>query len=153
MNENGSNFSIRTIIGFICAPLLPSVLYTWLSWGEAFFPVIFVVMFVAYLLALIVLLPIYLIIFRKRLFNLYSSSFLSFIALFVVFALFFISMGAGYNSLTSGSEALVKNGSMTVAGYERALHGAFIIGLFGMLGGLVFSIFVRGRKLFSVSFC
>ena len=110
-------------------------------------------MFVAYLLALIVLLPIYLVVFRKRLFNLYSSSFLSFIALFVIFALFFIAMGTGYNSLTAGSEALVENGSMTVAGYERALHGAFVVGLFGMLGGFVFSIFVRGRKLFSFSFC
>lgn len=151
MSDNGSNFLARSIGGFVFSPLFPSVLYAWFSWRDAFFPMVYFVIFVAYLLALIVLLPVYLVIIRKHLFNVYSSSFLSFAVLFVLFSLFFMAMGTGYTSLTAGSKVLVDEGSMTAAGYARAFYGAFIVGLYGMLGGFIFSIFIRGRKLFKLS--
>lgn len=152
MSNDSSQVMLRSVIGFIVSPLIPSILYTWFSWGEAFFPAIFFAAFVAYIIALVLVLPVYMIIFRKRIFNLYSASGLSFLILFSFFSLLFVSMGSGYNALTSGSEALVENGQLTAAGYSRAFYGAFLIGLYGMLGGLIFSAFIRGKSVFNFSF-
>lgn len=113
---------------------------------------IFVVIFTAYLLSVIFLLPAYLVMFHKKIFNVYSSSLISFFIIFLTFCTFFLISGADYNSLTAGAEVLVEEGVMTAAGYARASYSAFLIGLFGMLGGFIFSIFVRGRKVFRLSF-
>lgn len=113
---------------------------------------IYLVIFMAYTLSLFIFLPVYLALFYRHRFNLYSSSFLSFAVLFLIFAIFFLVSGSGYTSLTSGTEKLVEAGSMTMAGYFRALYSAFLIGLFGMLGGFIFSVFVRGRAVFRLSF-
>jgi len=151
MTNQYSSFIVRSVLGFSISPILPIIIYTWYSWGEAFFPMIYIVTFVAYLLTVIVLLPAYLVVLRKGFFNVYSSSALSFSILFVLFYLFFVSMGSGSNAITSGAKMLVVDGEMTAAGYMTVLRSAFYIGLFGMLGGFIFAVFIRGKNLFNLN--
>lgn len=151
MSNGDSSFILRNIVGFVFSPIVPSVLYAWHSWGEAFFPMVYFVIFVAYLLTFFVMLPLYLVVMRNHFFNVYSSSLLSFGVLFSIFLVFYIAVASGYNSLTVGGEVLVEGGRITAEGYLRSLMGAFVVGLFGMLGGIIFAIFVRGRKIFSAS--
>lgn len=89
MSERAAGGLIRTTSGFLLSPVMPCVLYTWLFWGQAFFPMIYLVIFLAYALSLFILVPAYLALFYRHQFNLYSSSFLSFAVLFLTFFIFF----------------------------------------------------------------
>lgn len=148
----GSNFMARTMIGYVLSPILPSVLYTRLSWGDAFFPMIYIVLLSAYTLAFVFLLPAHVVIFRREIYNLYVSGTVSFAVLLVTFSVFFLLSGSGYENLISHGEVLVKDGNLSLDGYRRVLAGAFVIALHGIFGCLLFSAFVRGRKLFSSSY-
>jgi len=147
-----SHFMARAVIGYIFAPVLPSVLYAWISWGDAFSPMLYIVIISAYALAITLLLPVHVIIFRRGIYSFYVSGSVSFAVLFVIFSVFFLVSGSGYENLISRGEVLAKDGNLTLIGYRRALAGAFVIALHGIFGCLLFSAFVRGRRLFSSSY-
>ena len=152
MSASAPGYLARLMIGYVLSPILPSVLYTWISWGDAFYPMIYMVLLAAYTVAFAFLLPAHVVIFRREVYNLYVSGSVSFAVLFVIFSVFFLISGSGYENLISRGEVLAKDGNLTLIGYRRVLAGAFVIALHGIFGCLLFSAFVRGRKLFSSSY-
>jgi len=113
---------------------------------------LYIVIISAYALAITLLLPVHVIIFRRGIYSFYVSGSVSFAVLFVIFSVFFLVSGSGYENLISRGEVLAKDGNLTLIGYRRVLAGAFVIALHGIFGCLLFSAFVRGRKLFSSSY-
>lgn len=152
MNSDNRYNVLRIIASFLTAPLITSVLYTWISWGYVFSPYLIIVLLCAYFILVVVFLPISLILFYKRWFNLYSSAAISFIVLFFIFLLLNLISSSRYTELTVSGLTLVKNGQITNLGYWRAVYGAFIVGLMGGVASCIFCAIMRGKKIFSTSY-
>lgn len=145
------NLTARSFIGFFLSPIVPSVAYAWISWGaSAFIPLVYITLFIAYTLTVTLLAPIYIFLLKKNMFNIYTAMLASFLALFVLFSTAFLFTGSRYNELVLGSKILVENGILTLDGYKRLFHGAFIIGMHGALGGFIFTCLVRARNAFNI---
>ena len=143
---------MRLVIGYASSPILPGLLYAWLAWEGVFTPMIYIVMLAAYLLAILLLLPAHLFIFKIKKYNIYISSCTCFVLLFLIFLFFYIAMGSNYSNLEVGDKVLVDEGGITSAGYFRAVQAALIVGLHGVMGAVIFSIFVRGVHAFDFAY-
>lgn len=129
----------RVFAGFALAPILPSVVYTLVSWGVAGFEDFFVyVIGVAYLITMVLFVPEYLFLLFKGKVNFLTILLTSFFSLFVVFFVLYLIMHSYHTTLVVGDNTLVENGTITLAGYKNVLSDAISIGLIGMLGGMVF---------------
>ncbi len=137
----------RIFLGIVLTPLLPSIIYTFIAWGvDLFIPFFYFVVFTAYVLMLVVLAPIFLVFIFKNRLTFLGVILSSFLSLCLIFILFFIWNDAGFTSLTVGSEQLVVDGQLTVAGYKNIAFNSMLIGFFGALGGVIFYIIVKPSK-------
>ena len=124
------------------APLLPSILLAHLWWDYMFYPALIGTLIVAYTVSIFILLPCYLILIKKNFFNLYSVVGLSFIILFLFSFAFYTYMVSDSNLLIVGGQTLVESEKLKYEGYIRAIKASLLIGLHGVFGTFIFSIFI-----------
>ena len=129
------------------APLLPSILLAHLWWDYMFYPALIGTLIVAYTVSIFILLPCYLILIKKNFFNLYSVVGLSFIILFLFSFAFYTYMVSDSNLLIVGGQTLVESEKLKYEGYIRAIKASLLIGLHGVFGTFIFSIFIWDKKI------
>ncbi len=146
------NLIARSLLGFLISPLAPSIAYTWNAWGDAFIPFIYLSLLAAYIIALTILAPLYILMIRKKFYNIYTGTLTGFLAVFLLFLIFFIFSGSRYDELIVGSTILVESGALTTDGYRRIFMSSAEIGAWGALGAVFFTIVVRGSNALDLSY-
>lgn len=129
------------------APLLPSILLAHLWWDYMFYPALIGTLIVAYTVSIFILLPCYLILIKKNFYNFYSVVGLSFIILFLFSFAFYTYMVSDSNLLIVGGQTLVESEKLKYEGYIRAIKASLLIGLHGVFGTFIFSIFIWDKKI------
>lgn len=129
----------RHVIAFVFAPLVPVLVYVWVSFGaEAFFPFIFIALAVAYGLTIVVAVPAYLVLLAKGKRKLRHMAAVSAAAFFVAFLIINLFSYASYETLQVGGGELVVSGEITLSGYLKAGLNSAVVALLAGIGGVIF---------------
>lgn len=134
----------KVATGFFVAPLISSILYAAITGFESnFFLTLIAAIIIAYMITLIIMLPVYLIIRYKYTFNFQKVALLSFGLVFVIFLSYLIYTGSNSINIVNGSKIIVASGQITLDGYIYYLMAASKIALFSLFGGLIFYFFAK----------
>lgn len=129
----------RHVIAFVFAPLIPVLIYVWISFGtEAFFPFIYIALAVAYGLTVVIAVPAYLVLLAKGKRGLLPVIVVSGTVFFVIFLAINLISYASYEALQIGSTALVVDSEITLNGYLKAGFNSAVVALLASIGGMLF---------------
>ncbi|MBI3899738.1 MAG: hypothetical protein HY308_15790 [Gammaproteobacteria bacterium] len=136
----------RTPVAFMLAPIIPSIVYVYLSWGQETSLFLFLLtIVVAYGLTIALMLPSFLILVRTRKFNIYSSTVIPFVILFLLSIAYSACSYGGFGAFEAGGDVLVMNGKITMEGWKNIVGDAGVVALLGSLGGIIFFIIQKIR--------
>ena len=136
---------LRCLLAFIVAPAVASILYALVSWGAALGPYILVLtLMVAYVLTLLLMLPLYLFLQKAGRSSLVSALLAPGLALGLVCVIWSVISYQGYRALETSAGILVRNGGLIVAGWLNILADSALLAGCGVLAGVVFFV-LRGQ--------
>ena len=138
----------RVLVGFCVAPLVATLVYTRVAFGvELFFPFVIFVLGAAFPVALLVFVPLYLLLLKKRWTSMVWITGIAFMTCFALFAILFYFNDQGFTSMKGGGHVYVEGGHLTVAGYWNIARGASLVAVSGSVGA--FSLWLIAHANYS----
>ena len=139
------SLNIKVLLGFLIAPLLPSVVYTFwvVSDLERYLRAFPIVFGVALLQTFLIAFPIYFYLCSSGALKLKNILLCSVLAAVLPWLILQLLSGLDHEMLSAGGKTLIDDGNLTIHWWIRYFFGMIKLAFCGVIAGFVFSRFVK----------